>query len=205
MESYSQIGQDLFVLDYFNNVKGGYFVEVGALNGIVLSNTYLLEKNFDWKGVCIEPSPDHYNKLVANRKCVCSDKAAYSESGLTLEFVKKYDGLLSGLKDHYDFGFFSESPVEKIIAVKTSTLTDILDENDAPKYIHYLSLDTEGSEVEILKGIDFGKYTFGIISIEHCHRIQSRIDQRAILEKNGYVFLKQNDFDDYYVYPKPNN
>jgi hypothetical protein len=63
-----------------------------------------------------------------------------------------------------------------------------------------LSIDTEGSEVEILKGIDFSKYIFKIISIEHGNRVQSSIEQRAILESNGYRFLKQNDFDDYYVY-----
>jgi hypothetical protein len=113
MESYSQIGQDLFVLNHFNNLRGGYFIEIGALNGITLSNTYLLEKNFEWKGICIEPSHDEYEKLVNNRKCICIDKAVYSKSGLNLEFVQKYDGLLSGLKDHYDFNFFSELPIEK--------------------------------------------------------------------------------------------
>jgi FkbM family methyltransferase len=198
MESYSQIGQDLFVLNHFNNLRGGYFIEIGALNGITLSNTYLLEKNFEWKGICIEPSHDEYEKLVNNRKCICIDKAVYSKSGLNLEFVQKYDGLLSGLKDHYDFNFFSELPIQKTTIVETTTLTDILDTHNAPKYIEYLSIDTEGSEVEILKGIDFSKYTFGIINIEHSHRKQSRIDQRAILEANGYTFLKQNDFDDYY-------
>jgi FkbM family methyltransferase len=198
--SYSQIGQDVFVLDYLNNIKNGYFVEVGALEGIILSNTLLLEKHYEWKGICIEPSPVEYSQLIQNRRCVCSNKAAYSKSGLLMDFVKKEDGLLSGLKDTFDFNFFKDSPIHSIIKVETSTLTDILDTHNAPHNIHYLSIDTEGSEVEILKGIDFSKYIFKIISIEHGNRVQSSIEQRAILESNGYRFLKQNDFDDYYVY-----
>lgn len=197
--SYSQLGQDVFVLEYLQNIKNGYFVEVGALEGTILSNTFLLEKNYGWKGICIEPSPVEYSQLVQNRKCACIHKAAYSKSGLILDFVKKEDGLLSGLKDHFDFEFFKSSPIHSIIQVETMTLTEILDQNNAPSVIEYLSIDTEGSEVEILKGIDFTKYKFKIISIEHGNRIQSRIDQKSILEANGYNFLKQNDFDDYYV------
>jgi len=199
MQSYSQIGQDLFVLDFFKNIKDGYFVEIGASNGIIFSNTFLLEKNHNWKGICIEPSVDEFVDLQKNRQSHCVNKAVYSKSGLKMEFIKKLDGLLSGLKEHYNFEAWKTVPTEKIYTVETETLTDILDRYKAPKYIHYMSIDVEGAEVEILKGIDFSKYRFGLLNVEHNYNTTQRKQQRAILESNGYKFLKQNDFDDYYV------
>jgi FkbM family methyltransferase len=204
MESYSQIGQDLFVLEFFKNLKEGYFVEIGASNGITLSNTYLLEKKYSWKGICIEPGVDEFVDLQNNRKCHCVNKAVYSKSGLKMDFVKKLNGLVSGLKEHYDFKTWESVPTERIYIVETETLTDILDRLEAPKYIHYMSLDTEGAEVEILKGIDFSKYTFGLLNIEHNYNAIQRQQQKEILEANGYKLLKENQWDDYYYYAKGN-
>jgi len=200
--SYSQIGQDLFVLEYFNKIQNGYFVEVGATDGIIFSNSYLLEKDFSWNGICIEPIKTEFYKLTLNRKCLTVNKAAYSKSGLMLDFIKRTDSLISGLKLHHDFDWFKDLPVEEIQKVETETLTDILERLDAPTYIHYLSIDTEGADIEVLKGIDFNKYTFGLINIEHGHKIEVRHEQKSILEKNGYKFLKQNDFDDFYIKEK---
>lgn len=199
MESYSQIGQDCFALSHFNYIEDGYFVEIGAADGITLSNTYLLEKKYKWKGVCIEAGKDEFKLLAKNRSSHCVNKAVYSQSGLHLDFVKKANGLLSGLKDHYDFETWKSAPTETVYTVETETLTDILKRLDAPKYIHYMSIDTEGAEVEVLKGIDFNTYKFGLINIEHNYNKFLRDKQREILTSNGYTFLKENQFDDYYV------
>ena len=67
--SKSQLGQDLKVLKFYNNKKNGFFVEIGASDGINLSNTYLLEKEYDWKGVCVEPIPYNYEKLINPLNC----------------------------------------------------------------------------------------------------------------------------------------
>ncbi len=80
--------------------------------------------------------------------------------------------------------------------VTSSTLTDILEQNNSPPLIHYMSLDTEGSELEILHGIDFDKYTFGYICVEHNHAEPRRTEMRELLEQNGYFFLKENQCDD---------
>ena len=77
-------------------------------------------------------------------------------------------------------------------------MTDILDEANAPTFIEYLSVDVEGAEVEVLKGIDFQKYKFGMIHIEHnWQKYRSQI--REILERNGYLFIRENKCDDIYV------
>ena len=95
--SYSQLGQDVEVLKKYSK---GYYIEIGASDGIELSNTYLLEKN-GWEGICIEPIPAKYEKLVKNRKAICYNKAVYHTSDLEVVFsiANRYD-LLSGIKSH---------------------------------------------------------------------------------------------------------
>ena len=87
MKSYSQIGQDLEVLKRYNNKTDGFFVEIGASDGIELSNTYLLETNFNWKGICVEPIPNRYKLLCQNRpNSVCFDNAVYGVSNAQVIF-----------------------------------------------------------------------------------------------------------------------
>ena len=85
------------------------------------------------------------------------------------------------------------------LKVKTKTLTKIMDENKAPKFVDYLSIDTEGSELKILEGIDFNKYSFGYINIEHNYKEPRRKNMKKILLKNGYKYIGGNRFDDIYI------
>jgi len=201
MKSYSQIGQDLAVLKHYNNKKNGYFVEVGASYGISLSNTYLLEQNFGWKGVCVEALPEKFKQLCKNRPtAVCVENAVFSRSGLTLKFdiANSFD-MLSGISD-----YITERWSEKVksncstIDVKTITLTDLLKNVNAPAFIDYLSLDTEGSEFEILKAHDFSKYKFGLIDVEHNWVEPTRTNIKKLLLSKGYTYIGENQFDDCY-------
>lgn len=200
MKSYSQIGQDIFVTKYYNNKRNGYYIDIGAYDGIKLSNTYLLEKNFQWKGICIEPLPDIFNLLKKNRpNSICINKAIYSKSGEKLNFdiCKKYK-MLSGITNFIDTHKKKVNESKKTIQIDTITLMDLLDLLNAPKYIEYLSLDTEGSEYEILKVFDFNKYKFGLIDVEHNFQEPKRTQIRKLLESNNYKYLKENKFDDIY-------
>ncbi len=94
-KSYSQIEQDLKVLKYFDYKKNGYFIEVGANDGIKLSNTYLLEKDYNWKGICIEPVPSIFNKLKKNRKSINLNYAVYNVDNKIVNL--KVADLLSGI------------------------------------------------------------------------------------------------------------
>ena len=85
-KSKSQLRQDLFVLNQLNYKKGGYFVEFGATNGIDLSNTYLLEKNFGWQGILAEPSIGWHNDLIKNRKCNIDKNCVWIKSNELLNF-----------------------------------------------------------------------------------------------------------------------
>jgi FkbM family methyltransferase len=194
-DTYSQINQDLKVLDHYNKKRNGYFVEIGANDGISLSNTYLLEKKYNWKGICIEPVPSIFKKLKNNRKSINVKNAIYNVDNKIVNIVES--NLLSGIRD--DIDKHKHILKNKDVKVMTKTLTTILNENKSPRKIDYLSIDTEGSELKILKGIDFEKYKFGYINIEHNFIEPRRKQMKKLLQKNGYKYQGENKFDDIYV------
>ncbi len=200
---FSQLGQDLVVADFYKEKKNGFFVEIGAVDGIDISNTFLLETKYDWKGICIEAMPHMFDKLAKNRpNSKCISKAVFSEGGLKVPFSICHSlDLISGMNDY--LGPNWRPTVESnrtVIDVETMTLNEILDENEAPLFIDYLSLDTEGTELEILKSVDLNKYTFGIIDVEHNYLEEERKNIRDFLTSNGYTFKTDNMWDDQYIH-----
>jgi len=198
--SCSQLGQDLEVIKFYNNKLNGFFVEIGASDGLELSNTYLLENQYNWKGICCEPIPSKFEKLVKNRpNSLCYKEAVYNQSGLTVVFdiVNAYD-LLSGISQDIVNRGHSVYDNKTIVEVQTISLVDVLDNANAPSFIEYMSLDTEGSELEILKNFDFGKYTFGLIDVEHNYNEPKRTEIKNLLLSKGYVYKGENNWDDMY-------
>ena len=200
MQSYSQLQQDLRVLQFYKIKTNGFFVDIGAADGIDISNTYLLEACADWKGICVEPNPNNYNKLILNRpKSICCDKAIYNETGLILDFDIANDlPLFSGISSDIGIWKSSVDNNKTTIKVQTLSLTDLLDKNNAPTFIEYISLDTEGSEYEILKNFKFDKYIFGLIDVEHNYEEPRRSKIRELLLANGYIYIGENKWDDSY-------
>jgi FkbM family methyltransferase len=172
------------------------FLEIGASDGIELSNTYLLEQKYNWSGICVEPIKDDYEKLINNRSCFCSNLAIYSKSNEELEFNIYEYNLFSGIDKHINT--FINQPIKEKIIVKTITLTDLLDAYSAPYFIEYMSLDTEGSEYEILSVFDFNKYKFGLIHVEHNYEEPKRQLIKELLLKNGYTYIGEHKHDDFY-------
>ena len=143
---HSQAGQDKWVLNALP-ITDGYFVEVGAYDGIQTSNTYSLELA-GWKGVCIEANPDVFRRLQSNRTSVNIHAAATGRAG--------------------DCQFAGDRIVGSGGArVRTATLTDLLVEAGAPSYIDYLSIDIEGGELEALSALDFSRFHVSLLTVEH--------------------------------------
>lgn len=198
--SYSQIGQDLEVLKFYNFKENGFFIEIGASDGISLSNTYLLETNFNWKGICVEVIPTRFELLCKNRpNSLCCNNAVYNESNkqVTFDIANNYD-LLSGITSHIDSYINEVNENKTQIIVNTISFNDLLEKFNAPLFIDYLSLDTEGSELEILKSVDLQKYTFGLIDVEHNYVEPRRSQIRDLLISNGYEYIRENRWDDCY-------
>jgi len=199
-KSYSQFSQDTKVVEFYSGKKKGFFVEIGAHNGISCSNGYLLETKYEWKGICAEPNPKLYTILVANRPgSNCTDKAVYHTSGCTVEFdIANSCDVLSGIASTLDRHKAYVDSNKTTISVTTISLADLLKEHKAPAFIEYLSLDTEGSEYDILRTFPFEEYRFGLIHLEHNFVEPRRQQIRDLLIRNGYVFKGENNVDDCY-------
>lgn len=201
---YSQIGQDKFVDEFFNKKLNGTFVDIGAHDGESSSNSLFLEKHRKWSGLCIEPGPDEYKKLEENRtsinvNCCVSDYDGESE----FTYIKGYSNMLSGLSENYNNAHSARidneinsygGKIEKIImpVFKLQTLLDkheILD-------IDYCSIDTEGTEYNIVTSIDFSKTNIKMFSIENNYN-DNKI--QLYLESKGYYLLTKLQWDDIFV------
>jgi FkbM family methyltransferase len=199
MTSFSQLGQDLIVVNSYGRMRDGFFVEIGASDGIEFSDTYLLETKYNWTGICVEPIPKRYEELSKNRpNSSCCNDAIYSESTkVKFDIANRYD-LLSGISKHIDTHKRDVDSDKTEIEVNTITLNTLLEQYNAPSFIHYMSLDTEGSELEILKSFDFKRYTFGLIDVEHNFVEPRRSEIRKLLLANGYEYIEENKWDDCY-------
>lgn len=152
MEYKSQYGQDRWVIEeVFPSLNGGYFVDLAAGDGLFLSNTYILEKEFNWKGICIEPNTNSFEQLKKIRNCICDSNVILDEGSeidfIEYEKISGYEHLLSTINGTSIFN----SPIKSITKRITKPLNNILDLYDAPEKIEYISLDIEGSEIYVLQ------------------------------------------------------
>lgn len=204
---YSQIGQDKWVHSVLGNKKDGFFVDIGAGDGIKFSNTYFFEKSVNWKGICVDANDDFMLNLRKNRNCDVIGALVYSETDKELEFA--VSEITSGILNEYTGPFTTNN---KTIKKKSMELQNILDYFEAPLIIDYLSLDVEGNEFNVLKNFSFDKYKFRCITVAHNEPhigVKNRIEIRVLLENNGYRFVKGNDnvnnwdhgpIEDFYVH-----
>lgn len=202
-ESKSQLQQDLvalFVHSLFSN-DPGYFVEFGATDGRSYSNTYSLEKSFRWSGILAEPATTWHRELAINRSCEIDYRCVWSSDGESLLFNEVNEAEYSTVES------FSNSDYHTAIRrkghsyfVQTVMLETLLREHEAPKVISYLSVDTEGSELEILQSFNFDAYKFNFISVEHNYS-ENRTKVHELLVQNGYerVLPSLSEWDDWYV------
>jgi FkbM family methyltransferase len=218
MESYSQIGQDLWVQETLKNKKNGYFLDIGAHDGLYLSNTYLLERNYDWDGLCIEGNPLIIDSLKQNRKCVCVEELLSGrEEQVNFLVYEKDKGVFSKIVSDNDVEIIKKQVKNpNIISRRTSVIKDVLVKNNVPKIIDYMSLDVEGKEVDILNSFPFNDYKVKCITVEHNEPHEGSMRRniiRNVLTNNGYKFIKGNDdinnwghgpIDDYYIFDNDN-
>jgi FkbM family methyltransferase len=199
---YSQCGQDAYIYDhFFKETPKGVFVDIGAHDGITFSNTKFFEE-LGWEGICIEPIPEVFEKLKKNRSSICVQGCISNKSGMGRFLrIKGHPEMLSGLIDYYDPNHLGRALTEvhsspenscEVIPVECFLLNDILEKNS---YFHvdYLSLDTEGGELDILQSIDFEKFDIEIVEVENNFG-ESKI--RSFMASKNYEFVGQAGWDD---------
>lgn len=197
----SQLRQEIFVLTELNFKRNGYFVEFGATNGFNLSNTYILEKKYGWSGILAEPAECWRSELVRNRSALIDTRCVWKVSNDKLTFQEVDYAELSTIKQiSTQDGHGAARKNSKEYVVDTVSLNDLLDQHNAPDTIDYLSIDTEGSEYEILMNYDFSKRKIKIITCEHNYT-GDRDKIYKLMVNNGYVRKYENlsKWDDWYV------
>lgn len=163
--SRGQFFQDLGAHYFTNHKHDGYFVEVGVGNGEHLSNTYMLEKHFGWRGLLLEPDRRFHASIENCRDVILDKRAAFSEDNCQLQFME--DAVAGTNSSLVDYRNDNKCQSGTIYHAQTVTLTTALGESQAPRDIDYISIDTEGSELEVLRGIDLQEYNVRFFTIEH--------------------------------------
>ena len=193
---FSQIGQDTWVSEtVFPGVTNGFFLDVGSGDGTFDSNTKVLE-NEGWRGICIDPFPTH----MEGRTCQMFKEVVYSEAGKPMKFqvAGEVGGIVDNLGRWKDLA--AQSPT---VEFTTVTLGDILARAKAPPFIHFISLDIEGAELEALRGFPFDRYKFGAMAVEHNYEDGKRSGINALLASHGYKRVNTWYQDDFYVPVNP--
>ena len=177
MKSFSQYYQDKAIDFALNRKRDGIFLDIGAHDGVSLSNTFFFERSRNWTGLCIEPIPEVFARLRSNRHCsVWNCCILDEEKEVTFRSVFPPLEMLSGILE-----FFDQRHIERINA-EVSRIADKQGYEDImiPGHninhlletlrfyeIDYCSIDTEGAEVNIVKSIDFNRIKIRAFSIEN--------------------------------------
>lgn len=205
LKYYSQSGQDCYVNEIvFKQRKEGFFLDIGANDGITYSNTYFFEKELNWSGICIEPHPSVFEKLSNNRKSILLNKCISDQIG-QVDFLRidGYAEMLSGVYMKYDQRHMERIKKElkefggnsEIITVESLTISKLLSEYSIRK-IDFCSIDTEGGEFEILKQFDLNTIAVQCFSIENNYN-DNRV--RDYLQEKKYKLINSLDADEIYL------
>jgi len=201
MEYLGDALQDKWVCDFFNHKQNGYYLDIGAMDGITQSNTYVLEKNYDWNGICVECQDIHLVRLEKNRNCEIIRKGIWKHNG---------NASFNTQMSHIVNGFHPGTPIQ------TVTFEWIFSNYDVPTVIDYISMDIEGAEYDALTKFPFDTHVAILWTIEHNLYIKNdptlKNNIKKIMLANNYVLAAENvspvnptkrpdiPFEDWYIH-----
>ena len=196
-----QYMQDAFLDQVvFKGKTDGFFLDIGANDGVTINNSWFFENRRGWKGICFEPNPDVFAKLASNRKCDCIEAALCDRDG-EATFVKVEGGaeMLSGLEssmdDDHKRRIANENSGIRHITVKTRDINSLLAERGITS-IDLISLDIEGGELELLSKIDLSKIRVKALTIENNHKDRQ---MKKFMDRYGFKLIQYLGADEIYV------
>ena len=203
MKFYSQDGQDKFIVELLKNKRGGIFLDIGAYDGIEFSNSFYLEKELGWGGICVEPNPRVFDQLNKNRNSTCLNICIAKEKrDYNFLLISGYAVMLSGIIEFFDGrhmdrinkAIFDFGGDKEIISIPGLPLKDILFERGIG-VIDYCNIDVEGGEISVLDSIDFSKVKIKIFTIENNNGSR---EVKNYLRKHGYRLIAKLGADEVY-------
>jgi len=204
--SKSQLGQDFFALAASNNGVNKFFVEIGGGDPIISSNSYLLQKGFGWKGIIVEPNPIFIERILLER-CDEGEVELYpyaiAEKEGTSDFLPI--GLIGTLPEYIDGDFHGKQRKkllsrEKLITIEKKSPRTFVETVINGRKIDFLSVDTEGSEWEIIKHWPFELCKPHAICVEVNNRTW-KPELTSFLVSHGYSqkMDKLSKFDSWFI------
>lgn len=206
---YSQCGEDLFLVEnFFRNKRNGTYIEMGALDGILYSNTKFFQDQLQWKGILIEPHPEKFKVLEQTRpnNYLFNDLVSCEKKELKFRYFVNGHAAVSGVestlpKNHFD-NYFENADCktleQKSIYIKPKSLTEII-KSTPIQHVDFLSLDVEGHEYEVLKSWDF-TIPIDLILIEAFDEDRDKDELwKQILYKNNYQFITKCKHNDVFI------
>ena len=165
-----------FVVSFFNGKRNGFFIDIGAFDGVTWSNSLSLEKYLDWEGFGVEPSSTAADTWEKHRTSRVFRNCAWNENGhVEFQLVTGYAEMLSGVTSANGFNDTHKQRIldeikkhggtSELIRMPSRTVSSMLEEIGTSE-VDYMSIDAEGAELEILRGFDFEKNSCRLISIE---------------------------------------
>lgn len=197
----AQHGEDRWLEQYFRGRPPGVFVEVGAHDGVFLSNTYLLE-TLGWRGILVEPDPEKSQLCRQNRptaqvfECACLGPSNAAE--VTFHRVLETNVLSTATMTDFHAQRLREWGMSTAqTKVRARTLDSVLEESGA-KSIDVLTIDVEEGELEVLRGFDLLRWHPSVVMVESNGRWRNN-EVREYFTARGYAFLKAIAINDIYV------
>lgn len=204
MNYISQYLQDKYIDDFFNKKENGIFIDIGAGDGMDINNTLFLERERKWTGLCVEPHPNNFAKIIKNRTCVCENYAIDIEEGQSqFMALEGYPLGLSGLVKHYnqqhkariehEVNAFASNQQHNKLMVNCISLQKLLDKHNIT-YADFCSIDVEGAELNVLKSIDFSKTKIKTFCIENNYNTTEVADYLRQFGYSNPVKLSGDEF-----------
>lgn len=204
MSYHSQYGQDRYLHEtFFRDTRGGLFVEFGALDGLLDSNTLFFERELNWTGILIEPNPTAFALLQANRsQCRLENLAISNENGM-LPFTRIDGGFYgwSGLRDDIEpqhqerIDRYIKGEEIHTIEVEVRDLAWLADKYRLEQ-VDFMSIDTEGTEEKIMRSFPWERMRVSAFCIENNFQ---NYDLDALMAAHGYEKTARIGSDDIFV------
>ena len=192
---FSQNGEDWYIWTILGRPQRGFIVEVGAFDGIYLSNSYALEQ-MGWRALCVEPHPRFFDVCRRNRpSAICVHAACVGDPSVRhVDFAADALGIYSGLSVSMrdierKYAALGRPVAMSTVRVPALTLDEIL-ETSSPSTVDVLSIDTEGHELDVLSGLDPSRHRPRVLLAEANSRSGASA-LRRVMARRGYSFLRR--------------
>ena len=179
--------QDETIIEFLGGKKNGYFIDLAAADAVILSNTLMLERDYNWTGLCIDANLK-YLKTFMGRRCQFINAVVGARDGEIVSFDLEtnpfYGGVVGDQFDNKNASQHREEVAGEVREMRTVSLQTLFRDFNVPATIDYMSLDIEGAEAWVFSTFPWDAYTFLTMTIE-----RPKPELQALLRARNYTYV----------------